>query len=74
MLKGKILAGEERLSAQGHEARWKNDFFTELHKDDALWAFMICSSEELKVMNGRLQDPVMRRLLQMGIYDWTGVR
>ena len=74
MSKGKILAGEEHLSTQGREAWWKNDFFAELHKDDALWAFMIRSSEELKVMNGRLQDLVMHRLLQMGIYDWTGVR
>jgi len=43
-----------------------------LHSDDALWAYMIRDSEQLERNNDeRVQDPVILRLLRMGIYDWS---
>ena len=55
------------------EARWKQDVMPELHNDNALWAFVMRSSEELRMMDHqRLNDPALLRLLRMGIFDWDG--
>jgi hypothetical protein len=68
MLHGKILAGEETFDVH----RWKNDRMDELYNDDALWAYMIRASEEIRLQDReRINDPVLRRLLAMGVYDWT---
>ena len=76
MLHGKILAGEENVSPDDRERRWYKDSFPELHNDDALWAYMIRVSEELDLndflTSDRINDKVLRRLLKMGVWDWTG--
>ena len=47
------------------------DAFPQLHNDDALWAYMIQDSEQFRTLNDEvLQDPVIIRLLHMGIFDW----
>ena len=73
MLHGKLRAGEENWAPEARIHRWKNNQLEELHNDDALWGFMIWALEEFRLMDHtKLRDPVMSRLLQMGIYDWRG--
>ena len=53
------------------ESRWHSDIFRELCFDDTLWAYTICVSEEVWVMDkGRLNDLVLHHLLVMGAWDW----
>jgi len=66
------LAGEERLGELGREARWRRDEFRELHNDDALWAYAIRAHFEWEAVRRSETDPVLLRLLHMGIHDWTG--
>jgi hypothetical protein len=70
----RMLHGVVRAGQQGFiEGEWRRDTFPELHNDDALWAYMVRASEEYRLLDrGRLRDDVLRRLLRMGIYDWTG--
>ena len=69
MLKTSILPGD----TAANEARWRNDSLLDVYDDDALWGFMIRASEELPQFTGaRVRDPVLSRLLRMGVYDWTG--
>ena len=45
----------------------------ELHNNDALWAYLMWASKELRMMNhSRLNDETLWRLLDMGIFDWEG--
>jgi len=73
MLHGKQRAGEESWAPEAKMHRWKYDQMVECHNEDALWAFMMRASEEYCLLDHtKLRDPVMRRLLHMGIYDWKG--
>ena len=55
------------------EACWKQDAMPELHNDDALWAYLMQASEELRMMDqSRLNDQTLWHLLDMGIFDWEG--
>ena len=68
MVHGKRIPGEE---AGFDERRWKRDPFFDLNNDDALWAYMIRCSEEFRCQDWtEIKDPVYRRLLMMGIFDW----
>ena len=43
----------------------------ELHNNDALWAFAMRASEELRMLDRMcLNDDALYRLLRMGIFDW----
>jgi len=54
--------------------RWKNDKMNKLYNDDALWAYVIWVSEEMHHQDwDQVRDPVLHRLLSMGVYDWSGV-
>jgi len=65
---GKRIPGEE---AGFDECRWKRDPFFDLHNDDALWAYMICCSEEFRRQDWtEIKDPVYCCLMMMGIFDW----
>ena len=67
-----ICAGQSSWDA-AEEARWKQDAMPELHNDNALWAFALRAPEELCMLDQQcLNDDVLFRLLQMGIFDWTG--
>ena len=45
----------------------------ELHNNNALWAYLMRASEELKMMSrSRLNDETLWRLLDMGVFDWEG--
>ena len=51
--------------------RWHRDVFSELYNDDALWAYLIHVSEEIWVADHtKVKDPVLRRLMVMGAWDW----
>ena len=53
------------------EGRWHRDVFSELYNDDALWAYSIRVSEEIRVADHtKVRDPVLRRLMAMGAWDW----
>ena len=45
----------------------------ELYNDDALWAYLMQTSKELRMMNcSCLNDETLWCLLDMGIFDWEG--
>ena len=45
----------------------------ELHNDDALWAYPMRVSEELRMMSrSHLNDETLWHLLDMGVFDWEG--
>ena len=55
------------------EARWRQDAMPELHNDNALWAYLMRASEELRMMSrSRLKDETLWHLLDMGIFNWEG--
>ena len=45
----------------------------ELHNNNALWAFLMRVSKELRMMDrSRLNDETLWHLLDMGVFDWEG--
>ena len=53
------------------EARRVNDAFVEAHHDDALFGYMLRESSDYETTDWNVvNDPVIHRLLRMGIYDW----
>ena len=54
------------------QAQWGRDNYPELHNDDALWAYMIRASQEYERLKPEVNDPVIGRLVRMGVYDWSG--
>ena len=74
VLPGVIIPGDEHLPAIGQEACRQSDVFTDLHNDDALWAYACRMSSDFD--NWRVADRndlVMIRLFCMGLYDWKDV-
>ena len=72
MLHGVIQAGQQSWDA-AEEARWKQDAMLELHNDDALWAFLMRVSKEMRMMDRScLNDQALWRLLDMEIFNWEG--
>ena len=72
MLHGVIQAGQQSWDA-AKEAHWKQDAMPELHNDDALWAYLMRASEELRMMDWScLNDQTLWCLLDMGIFDREG--
>ena len=68
MLKNVIPPGETRFD----EERWKNEILIGLVPTDQLWGYMIRASEEMADIDKRaVNDPVLLRLIDMGIYDWA---
>ena len=54
------------------DARWKNDVFSDLYNNDALYVYTIRASEEFRLLDWeKLRDPVLHRLLGMGLFDWV---
>ena len=54
------------------DARWKNDVFSDLYNNNALYAYTIRASEELHLLDWeKLRDPVLHRLLGIGLFDWV---
>ena len=75
MLKGKILVGEENADQSMRDQRWYQDGMAKVHNHDALWAFMIRLSDQMReddFKQGMMKDPVLWRLLKMGVWDWRG--
>ena len=65
-----IRTGQTSWNA-AEEAHWKQDNMPKLHNDDALWAFAMAASEELRMLDHmHLNDNALYRLLRMGIFDW----
>ena len=61
------FAGEPSFN----ERCWHRDVFSELYNDDALWAYSICVSEEIRVADHtKVKGPVLRHLMAMGAWDW----
>jgi len=53
------------------EERRRRDRFLDLHHDDVLWANMICSHEDLLMLDrNTMNDEVLYDLLKMGVLDW----
>ena len=64
--------GQQSWNA-AEEAHWKQDAMPELYNDDALWAYLMRASEELRMMDRScLNDRALWHLLDMGIFDWEG--
>jgi len=52
-------------------SEWSKVRFGDCYNDDALWGFAIATSREqfLRQMDPR-EDEVLRRLIDMGVFDW----
>jgi hypothetical protein len=47
----------------------------EILRDDALWAYSIRASDQLcNLDTEKVHDPVLMRLLDMGVRDWQGTK
>lgn len=70
MVKGRIPPTEEEWSEEQKEIRWRQDALYELVSSDALWGFAIRAHSELQRLDRvELDDPVLFRTLQIGVYD-----
>jgi len=50
---------------------WHNRVMPDLLNDDVIHAYRIRMSEELRTMDlARVNDPVLKRLLDMGCFNW----
>jgi len=68
MTYGARLPGEE---AGFNENRWRFDAMDEVHLDDFTWACAIRDAHVLQhISYDQLADPVLRRLLRIGVFDW----
>ena len=64
---GVIPAGSEKFV----ESEWHDNPMPSLYNDDAIHAFRIQMSEELRVLDlAKVNNPVLKRLLDMGCFDW----
>ena len=64
---GVIPAGSEKFV----ESEWHDNPMPSLYNDDAIHAFRIWMSEELQVLDlAKVNDPTLKRLLNMGCFDW----
>ena len=50
MLHGVIQVGQQSWNT-AEEAHWRQDAMPELHNNDALWAYLMRASEELRMMS-----------------------
>ena len=67
MGRGVIPAGSERFV----ELEWHDNPMPSLYNDDAIYAFRIRMSEELCVLDlVKVNDTTLKRLLDMGCFDW----
>ena len=67
MGRGIIQAGSEKFI----ESEWHNNTMPSLYNNDAIHAFQIQMSEELHVLDlVKLDDPVLKRLLDIGCFNW----
>jgi len=53
-------------------SRWWRDMLPELHKSDILWANAIRTREWMLDPAVRTKDPVLHRLMEIGVVDWSG--
>ena len=50
---------------------WHHDLFSKLYNDNTLWAYLICVSGEIQIVDHtKVKDPVLYRLIVMGAWDW----
>ena len=74
VLPGVIIPGDKHLPAIGREARHQSDIFSDLHNDNALWAYACRMSSDFDIWRvADRNDPVMTRLFRMGLYDWKDI-
>ena len=67
MGRGVIPAGSEKFL----ELEWNENPMPSLYNDDTIHAFRIQISEELRVLDlAKVNDPTLKRLLDMGCFDW----
>ena len=65
MLPWKIHPGDDAPT----KAYWEQDALGECYNDDALWGYAIRSAKVLARERTQLNDPVLYRLLHMGVFD-----
>ena len=64
---GIIPMGSERFV----ELEWHDNPMPSLYNNDAIHAFQIRMSEELHMFDlAKVNNPVLKRLLDMGFFDW----
>ena len=70
MVKGRVPPTEEEWSDEQKEICWCQDALYELVAGDALWGFAIRAHSELQRLDRVwLDNPVLFRTLQIGVYD-----
>ena len=64
---GVIPAGSDKFV----ELEWHDNPMPSLYNNDAIHVFWIRMSEELQVLDlAKVNDPTLKRLLNMGCFDW----
>ena len=70
MVKGHVPPTEEDWLQEQQEIRWCQDVLYELVASNTLWGFAIRAHSELQHMDrSELDNPVLFRTLQIGVYD-----
>ena len=77
MKRGSLHAGNSQMNPTIREQFWVNETMPNLQASDQLWAYAIRAHDELRLLEadqyGPVDDPVLVRLLQLGLYDWKGL-
>ena len=62
------LTGEEKAAVKSSRHA---EVLSDCYNDDTLWGYSIRAATELEdIASDRLNDPVLDRLIRMGIFDW----
>ena len=77
MKRGSLHAGNSHMNSTVREQSWTNETMPNLQASDQLWAYAIRAHDELRLLEadqyGPVDDPVLVRLFQLGLYDWKGL-
>ena len=67
------LPNEEGWDTKAKKNRWRQDMLMECTDRDALWGYTVRLHSIVQRMDrAKLNDPVLYRLLRMGVYDAEG--
>src|SRR6266705_6396725 len=77
MRRGSLHAGNSGMTPPIREQDWKTRTMSNLRAADELWAYNIRAHDEFRLHEadqfGPVNDAVLLRLFQLGLYDWKGL-
>src|SRR6266705_1263524 len=77
MRRGSLHAGNSQMTPAARQEDWKTRTMSNLRAADELWAYNIRAHDEFRLLEadqyGPVNDAVLLRLFQLGLYDWKGL-